>query len=61
MAKKTTEQNVDEGVEESFPASDPVAAAQPDSSAGKRVRQAKAPPAPAQPPRRSPDWLLEKK
>jgi hypothetical protein len=59
--KKRTEEIVDEGVEETFPASDPVAAAQPDSSAGKRVRQAKRPPAPTQPPRRSPDWLLEKK
>jgi hypothetical protein len=61
MSRKSTEQDVDEGIEETFPASDPVAAAQPDSTAGKRVRQAKTPPAPARRPRRSPGWLLEKK
>jgi hypothetical protein len=62
MSRKSTEQNVDEGVEETFPASDPVAAAQPDSSAAKRVRTGDKPAAPPTPPRkRSPDWLLEKK
>ena len=61
MSRKSTEQDVDEGVEETFPASDPVAAAQPDSTAGKRVREARRPAAPAQRPKRSPDWLLEKK
>jgi hypothetical protein len=59
--KKRTDEIVDEGVKETFPASDPVAAAQPDSTASERVRRGGNPPAPTQPPKRSPDWLLEKK
>ena len=59
--KKTSEQVLDEGVEETFPASDPVSSAQPDSSESERVRRGEKTPAPTQPPKRSPDWLLEKK
>jgi len=59
--KKTTEQVLDEGVKETFPASDPVSSAQPDSTEAERVRRGERPPAPTQPPKRSPDWLLEKK
>jgi hypothetical protein len=59
--KPTTEQVLDEGVEETFPASDPVSSAQPDSTESERVRRGGTPPAPTQPPKRSPDWLLEKK
>jgi hypothetical protein len=59
--KPTTEEVVDEGVEETFPASDPVSSAQPDSTEAERVRRGEKPPAPIQPPKRSPDWLLEKK
>jgi hypothetical protein len=52
---RSIEEVVDEGVKESFPASDPVAATQP--------RKGKPAPAiqPAQPQKRSPDWMFEKK
>jgi hypothetical protein len=49
--RPTTEQRVDEGVKETFPASDPVSVSQP--KAQKTVQ----PPAPE---KRSPDWLLDK-
>ena len=61
MAKRTPDQDLDEGVKETFPASDPVTSVQPDSTASERVRRGEKTPAPTQPPKRSPDWLLEKK
>jgi hypothetical protein len=55
----TVDDVIDEGSKESFPASDPVSAAQPgDSDSGRHDTETRpVPPA----PRRSPDWLLEKK
>jgi hypothetical protein len=47
----TTEEKVDAGVEETFPASDPV------SVATKPVVTTQ----PRQPAQRSPDWMFEKK
>jgi hypothetical protein len=52
---KPVDEVVDEGVRETFPASDPVAAAQPPKGRPVKTTQ---PPAPA---RRSPDWMFEKK
>jgi len=49
------DKTLDEGVEETFPASDPVAATQPPK--GKPVAAIQ----PRQPPKRSPDWMFEKK
>ena len=60
-SKPTTEQVVDEGVKETFPASDPVSVAQPANTAYERKKRGDKAPAAAQPPRRSPDWMLEKK
>jgi len=59
--KPTTEQAVDEGVEETFPASDPVSASVPANTAHDRAERGDEPPVPPAPPKRSPDWLLEKK
>lgn len=59
--KPTTEEAVDEGVEETFPASDPVSTTQPANTAHERTRRGEEPPVPPTPPRRSPDWLLQKK
>ena len=49
-SKPTTEQKVDAGVQETFPASDPV-------SVSHRTQDTVQPPAT---PRRSPDWLFDK-
>ena len=49
--KPTTDDLVDAGVKETFPASDPVSVPHPH---GKTVQ-------PLQPPKRSPDWMFEKK
>lgn len=57
----TSDQVVDENVEESFPASDPAAASQPASRAQKLSKRDKKPAAPKPPPKRSPDWMFEKK
>jgi hypothetical protein len=50
-ANPSTEQKVDAGVEETFPASDPVSVA----AEGVPTRQ------PPQPVKRSPDWMFDKK
>ncbi|MGQ0544792.1 MAG: hypothetical protein ACT4P3_05585 [Betaproteobacteria bacterium] len=57
----TSDELVDENVEESFPASDPAAASQPASRAQKLSQRARKPPAPASQRKRSPDWMFEKK
>jgi hypothetical protein len=57
----TAEEKVDEGVKETFPASDPVSVVQPKNSAHDRKKRGEAQPIPPQPRKRSPDWLLEKK
>lgn len=49
--KPTTEEKVDAGVQETFPASDPV------SVHTDKVRTIQ----PPQPARRSPDWMFDKK
>ena len=49
--KASNEELLDEGVKETFPASDPV------SVATKRVATTQ----PPQPVKRSPDWMFEKK
>jgi hypothetical protein len=49
--KPSNEQKVDAGVKETFPASDPVSVA----TDGEPTRQ------PRQPPKRSPDWMFDKK
>lgn len=49
----TTDEKVDAGVEETFPASDPVSIAH--APGGSRTIQ------PTQPPKRSPDWMFDKK
>ena len=49
--KQLNEELLDEGVKETFPASDPV------SVATKRVPTVQ----PPQSPKRSPDWMFEKK
>ena len=59
--KKRTEEKVDEGVKETFPASDPVAVPQPPNTAYEREKRGDEPPPATQPRKRSPDWLLEKK
>ncbi len=61
MTKKTCEKTIDEGVKETFPASDPVSVAQPENTAYERKKRGDAQPTPTPPPKRSPDWLLEKK
>ena len=51
-SQPTNEELVDAGVKETFPASDPVSVSQPSRSATTQ---------PKQPPKRSPDWMFEKK
>jgi hypothetical protein len=60
-AKPTAEQFLDEGVKETFPASDPVSTAQPANTAYERKKRGDKPPVPAAQPKRSPDWMFEKK
>jgi hypothetical protein len=59
--KPTTEEVVDEGVKETFPASDPVSVAQPANTAHERKKRGASQPAPTPPPKRSADWMFEKK
>lgn len=59
-SKSRGEARLDEGVKETFPASDPVAV-EPTRTAHELEAQGEAPPAPPSPQKRSPDWLLEKK
>ena len=50
--KRSNDELLDEGVKETFPASDPVSVSQPSRSATTQ---------PKQPPKRSPDWMFDKK
>lgn len=59
--KPTSDEAVDEGVMETFPASDPVSVSQPKSTAHERMARGEEPPVPPPLPKRSPDWMLEKK
>jgi hypothetical protein len=60
-SKPPSEQVLDEGVKETFPASDPVSTTQPANTAYERKKRGDKPPMPAAPPKRSPDWMFEKK
>ncbi|HYD56060.1 MAG TPA: hypothetical protein VEB41_04045 [Burkholderiales bacterium] len=60
-SKPTTDQKMDAGVKETFPASDPVSISQPRNT--EHERNARGEPSASQPPpapKRSPDWLLDK-
>jgi hypothetical protein len=59
--KPTTEQALDEGVKETFPASDPVSTSQPANTAHERITRGDKPPVLPAPPKRSADWMFEKK
>jgi hypothetical protein len=52
-SKPSTDEKVDAGVKETFPASDPVSVAHPPG--GTRTTQ------PPQLPKRSPDWMFDRK
>ena len=60
-SQPTSDELVDAGVKETFPASDPVSVAQRPNTAYERKKRGAAQPVPPQPPRRSPDWMFEKK
>jgi hypothetical protein len=58
--RKSTDELIDEGVKETFPASDPVSVATQSETAYEREKRG-APPAVHQPlPKRSPDWMFDK-
>ena len=59
--KPSNEEVLDEGVKETFPASDPVSVTRASETSYERKRRGAAPPTPAQPQTRSPDWMFEKK
>jgi hypothetical protein len=59
--KPTTEEALDEGVKETFPASDPVSTTKPANTAYERSKRGDKPPRPPAQPKRSPDWMFEKK
>ncbi len=59
--KPTQDEVVDEGVKETFPASDPVSVPARANTAHERKKRGEAPPVPPAPQKRSPDWLFEKK
>lgn len=56
----TTDQLLDAGIKETFPASDPVSV-EPTHTAHECEVRGKDQPAPPSPQQRSPDWLLSKK
>lgn len=59
--RPSLEEKVDAGVKETFPASDPVSVAQPPNTEHERRQRGDASPVPPQPPKRSPDWLLDRR
>ena len=59
--KKPREETLDEAVEETIPASDPVSPAHTDKTANERKKRGEAQPVPPPLPKRSPDWMFEKK
>ncbi len=60
--RPTTDEIIDEGVKETFPASDPVSVATQSETAYEREKRGAPPPQqPASPPKRSPDWMFDKK
>ena len=58
--KPTTEQKMDAGVKETFPASDPVSIPQPHNSDHERNARGEAPATQPARQKRSPDWLLDR-
>ena len=59
-SKPTTDQKMDAGVKETFPASDPVSISQPCNTQHERNARGEAPASPPPAAKRSPDWLLDK-
>ena len=59
--KPSADEVVDEGVKETFPASDPVAVPARANTEHERKKRGEPDPVPPAPQKRSPDWLLEKK
>lgn len=60
-SKPTLEEVVDEGVKETFPASDPVSVPARANTEHERKKRGEPDPVPPAPPKRSPDWLFAKK
>ena len=64
MAKRnprpTPDEIVDEGVQETFPASDPVSVATQSETAYEREKRGAPSPVQPAPARRSPDWMFDK-
>ena len=59
--KPTSDEVLDAGVKETFPASDPVSVARPSETAYELKRRGAAAPVPVARPKRSPDWMFDKK
>ena len=59
--KPSNEEVLDEGVKETFPASDAVSVTRPSETTYEREKRGGEPPVPASPAKRSPDWMFEKK
>jgi hypothetical protein len=57
----TADEVMDEAVKETFPASDPVSPSQPANTAHERKKRGEAQPVPPKLPKRSPNWMFEKK
>ena len=59
--KVSKEEELDEGVKETFPASDPVSVARSSETTYDFHKRGEHPPAPQMPPKRSPDWMFDKR
>ena len=59
--KRSSEEVLDEGVKETFPASDPVSVSRSSETTYDFHKRGEHPPAPQMPSKRSPDWMFEKK
>jgi hypothetical protein len=59
--KVSKEEELDEGVKETFPASDPVSVSRSSETTYDFHKRGQHPPNPQLPPKRSPDWMFEKR